>query len=112
VAETIDICAEFPLGEVVIRQGVNTPRSKGVVHRRQTWDGELTRWPLVFPNMNYGRAVRLRAIWNDTAQGARFVTWTPPGGTAGTYRIMDTELVITQQGENVYSSSLDLMEVP
>lgn len=108
--ETIDIDAEFELGEASLRAGLSSPRGAGVVHRRQTWLGELRRWSLAFHNMNDARVARLNAIWEGSLFGSRRVTWTPPGESAGSYRLVDGSLVIRQVSANTYSASLELAE--
>ena len=112
MAETLDVCAEFELAQVIQRQAVATPRDRGVVHRRQTWDGELSRYTLLWNNANDARVTRLREVWSKSLFGSLYINWAPPPGTtAATFRIVDQSLRIVQVSANTYTASLELEEV-
>lgn len=116
---TFDLDLELPLGVVRERRSVWSQPQSGTVNRRQTQSSvaratskqERRLWDLRWSFALRRHYQRLKELSDLSLGGALSLTWTPPGESSLSVRIVPASITVRQNTANHYELAVTLQEL-
>ena len=108
---TLTVTVGFPLVEAWDWRVTTAPGEVPSINRTQDVGFEPKTYVLTQDLVRTSELALLQSAFDETKGMAGWLTWTPPGGASGTYRLLSDELEINQHGPNFCEVRLELQQV-
>ena len=108
---TLSFVVGFPLVEAWDWRVTTAPGEVSAINRTQDVGWEPKRYVLTQSTVRTPELALLQDAFDEVKGMAGRLTWTPPGGSEGTYRLLSDELEINQHGPNFCEVRLELQQV-
>lgn len=99
--------------EEVHQYGLQTTEGSAVIHRRNVYPAgrkHRTRYRLAWDLLTQSEIDSLVSLFTSL-RGSGTLDWTPPGGSAGTYRIVEDEISVSHKSATIGTVAMTLEEV-
>lgn len=102
-------CSAFPLQETLIKPATASPPP--VVLTQEIGPQFINRYSLEWPTMTRDDYWELQALWYAQKGGAGTFSWTPPLGTAETYRFVPGSLQLQKNSPRHYAAAVQVERI-